>query len=766
MKTYAYGYPRLGQNREYKRLIEGFWKQEITELQLREGLDRLERERQRAYHASVDFYPVGEMTFYDAMLDHGIMFGLVPEAVTDGLRVGRSWDAPLHLAVYYRLARGSDAWEMTKWFNTNYHYLVPPIGDNTEFRLVWAKPLQSWQQYQNGVPYLVGPYTFLSLSKGYHADSWPKLWERLVSAYAELLTRCAQAGASYVHVDEPALAGDVPSQHWPLVQQGYAQLASRAPILLFTYYDTPADWQAFLQLPVRGFGVDLVHGSASVKGQGNASGELQAALQRQPLRQDQILILGVVDGRNVWKTDLRRTADLVQRLRQCTAAEVWISNAGPLSHLPVSLAPEDKMASPLRQRLAFANERLTELRLLRRLLLGSSHDVTEGDDESLLRNWNAYSSGNEDWRDESVRQRVASLRHEDFRRTAEYPERDALQRQRLKLPMFPTTTIGSFPQTEEVRRMRNAFKNGRISAEEYASFIREQIRHVVQVQEELGLDVLVHGEFERSDMVEFFAEKLHGIALTQHGWVLSYGTRVYRPPIIYGDVSRPAPMTVSEITFAQSLTKRPMKGMLTGPVTILAWSYVRQDIPMSEVAWQIALALQDEVRDLEAAGIGVIQIDEPAFREMAPLRRAHWPEYFDWAVKAFRLASRAQPQTQIHTHMCYSEFNEILPYIEQLDADVITIEATRSKGEVIEAFERHSYPRQIGPGVYDVHSPAIPSVESIVQILRRVIRVIPPERVWVNPDCGLKTRRWEEVLPALRNMVEAARQLRQQLSSR
>lgn len=766
MKTYAYGYPRLGKNREYKRLIEGFWKQEVSELQLREGLDRLERDRLRAYHQSVDLYPVAEMTFYDTMLDHGLMFGLVPEAVSDGLRIGRSWDAPLDLAAYYRLARGADAWEMTKWFNTNYHYLVPPVSDHTEFRLVWAKPLLAWQQYAMGVPYLIGPYTFLSLCKGYSPSAWPNLWPRLVPVYAELLARCRQAGVTFVHVDEPALAGDVPQDRWQMIREAYQHLAAQAPLLLFSYYDTPADWSALLQLPVRGFGVDLVHGSGPVSLDENTIADLVHALERTPLRQDQILVLGVVNGRNVWKTDLRKTADLVHHLRQKTAAEVWISNAGPLAHLPVSLAAEHKLEPPLRQRLAFADERLTELRLLRRLLTGASVGAGASEDDKLLSSWNAYSPVCVEWQQASVRQRLAGLREEDFRRAADYPQRDALQRQRLKLPMFPTTTIGSFPQTEEVRRMRNAFKNGRISADEYASFIREQIRHVVQVQEELGLDVLVHGEFERSDMVEFFAEKLQGIALTQQGWVLSYGTRVYRPPIIYGDVHRPAPMTIQEITFAQSLTRRPMKGMLTGPVTILAWSFVRQDIPLRDVAWQIALALQDEVRDLEAAGISVIQIDEPAFREMAPLRRARWPEYFDWAIKAFRLASRAQPQTQIHTHMCYSEFNEILPYIEQLDADVITIEATRSKGEVIEAFERHSYPRQIGPGVYDVHSPAIPSVESILQILRRVIRVIPPERVWVNPDCGLKTRRWEEVFPALGNMVQAAQLLRQQLSPR
>ncbi|MCS7167250.1 MAG: 5-methyltetrahydropteroyltriglutamate--homocysteine S-methyltransferase [Gemmatales bacterium] len=760
MKTYAYGYPRLGANREYKRLIEGYWQQEIPEVQLREGLDRLERERLRIYHASVDYYPVGEMTFYDPMLDHALMFGLIPEAIADGLRIGRSWDAPLDLAAYYRLARGAQAWEMTKWFNTNYHYLVPPVAEESDFRLVWAKPLLARAQYQMGVPYLIGPYTFLALSKGYPRAAWPKLWSKLTPVYSELLARCRQAGAEFVHLDEPALVSDVPPEHWPLIHQAYEQLAQQAPILLFTYYETPAPWDAFLQLPVRGFGIDLVHCRGATTLRESSVQELITALQRRPLHAQQILILGIVNGRNVWKTHLRSVAEWVKHIRAATQAEIWLSNAGPLAHLPVSVSVEQKLEPALRQRLAFANERLVELRLLRYLLDDAAPRSEE--DETALREWNNYSPAPDSWNISTIRQRIASLTDRDFIRDAPYDERDRLQRQRLRLPLFPTTTIGSFPQTEEVRRMRNAYKNGRISADQYDQFIRDQIRHVVQVQEQMGLDVLVHGEFERSDMVEFFAEKLMGIALTQQGWVLSYGTRVYRPPIIYGDIVRPQPMTLKEITFAQSLTQRPMKGMLTGPVTILAWSFVREDLPRHEVAWQLGLALQDEVRDLESAGIMVIQIDEPAFRELAPIQRAHWPEYFHWAVKAFRLASRAKPETQIHTHMCYSEFNEILPYIEQLDADVITIEATRSRGEVIEAFERYSYPRQIGPGVYDVHSPEVPTVESILAILRRVVRVIPPQRVWVNPDCGLKTRRWEEVIPALRNLVLAATHLRRE----
>jgi len=732
MQTYAYGFPRLGRRREYKTLIEGFWAGKVSEAALIAGLAALEAERLETYRRFVDRFPVGEMSHYDPMLDTALMLGLYPH---EG-----------GLAAYFALARGERALELTKWFNTNYHYLVPEIpwaeGTPPAFRLAWNKPLEAFRNAPDGIPYVIGPYTFLRLSKGYPPEAFGALLRALVPAYAALFRSLKAAGAPLVHVDEPAWVLDVPVEHVDLIREAYEALGREADLLVFTYYDSVDFLEALYDLPLRGLGLDLLHGA-----------ENREAIRRAGFPADKILIAGVVDGRNVWKTDLRRAAQEVEALRRWTEAEIWLSNAGPLYHLPVTVEGEAGLEPALRERIAFAVERLQELRLLKTLL-------TEGETEEVRR-WNTMDHPVDHWRRPEVQERVRRLGPGDFARDLPYAERSRRQRERLRLPLFPTTTIGSFPQTEDLRRARAAYRAGKLSEAEYEALIRERMDHVIRVQEELGLDVLVHGEFERSDMVEFFAERLEGFAITQHGWILSYGTRVYRPPILYGDVARPRPMTLKEITYAQSKTAKPVKGMLTGPVTMLAWSFIREDIPVHEVAFQIALAIQDEVRDLEAAGIRVIQIDEPAFRERAPLKRRRWAGYFEWAVKAFRLASRARPETQVHTHMCYSEFNEIIEYIDALDADVISIEATRSRGEVIEAFERHRYERQIGPGVYDVHSPAVPTPEAMEAIIERAIRVLPVENIWVNPDCGLKTRRWEEVIPSLRNMVLAARRLRE-----
>jgi len=732
MHTYAYGYPRLGRKREYKSLIEGFWAGKLQEAELVAGLEALEAERLETYRRFVDRFPVGELSLYDPMLDTALILGLYP----NGER----------LEDYFALARGEKALELTKWFNTNYHYLVPEIpfagGQPPAFRVAWNKPLEAFRKTPDGIPYVIGPYTFLRLSKGYPPEAFGALFRALIPAYAELFRSLKAAGAAMIHVDEPAWVTDVPPEHIALIREAYAALGREAELLVFTYYDSVDFLEQLYDMPLRGIGLDLIHGAENLD-----------TLRRAGFPSDKILIAGIVDGRNVWKTDLRKAARQIEALRRWTSAEIWISNAGPLYHLPVTVELESRLDPALQERIAFATERLKELHLLKTLM-------TEGETEAVRR-WNAPAHPTDHWYRPEVQERVRRLRPEDFSRDLPYAERSRRQRERLPLPLFPTTTIGSFPQTEDLRRARTAYRAGKLPEAEYEALIRERIRYVIQVQEELGLDVLVHGEFERSDMVEFFAERLEGFAITQHGWILSYGTRVYRPPILYGDVHRPRPMTLKEIAYAQSLTAKPVKGMLTGPVTMLAWSYIREDIPVQEVAFQLALAIQDEVRDLEAAGIRVIQIDEPAFRERAPLKRRRWPEYFDWAVKAFRLASRARPETQIHTHMCYSEFNEIIEYIDALDADVISIEATRSRGEVIHAFERHRYERQIGPGVYDVHSPAIPTPESMEAIIERAIRVIPPENIWVNPDCGLKTRRWEEVIPSLRHMVSAARRLRE-----
>jgi 5-methyltetrahydropteroyltriglutamate--homocysteine methyltransferase len=730
MQTYAYGYPRLGEGREFKRLIEGYWQGKVSESALRDGIAALERQRLATYAQFVDAFPVGEMTLYDAMLDTAIMLGVYPIDPND-------------LNAYFELARGENALPMTKWFNTNYHYLVPHLSRATAFRLHWNKPLQHVREWRatSGSPqiaHLMGPYTFVRLSRGYTPDELPYLLEAVAEPYGALLRELHQADVAYVQIDEPALVLDVPAEHFPALQRVYQSLGQEIPLLLMTYYDSVEVLPLLYELPLAGIGLDLVHGKRNWHHIG-----------RFGFPSDKILVAGIIDGRNVWRSDLSALRAQVENLQSRTGAILWLSNGSPLMHLPVSVSPEDKLDPALKARIAFAKERLQELQQLKRLLLGES-DLSDRSDLPPTDHW--YSA--------EVQQRVANLRPSDFEREMPYSERDPLQRARLNLPLFPTTTIGSFPQTPEVRQMRTAYRNGKITAAEYEAFIQNEIRRCIELQESLGLDVLVHGEFERTDMVEFFAEKMAGIAFTQQGWLLSYGTRVYRPPIIYGDVQRREPMTLKEITFAQSLTQKPVKGMLTGPVTIVAWSFVREDIPVEQVAFQIALALQDEVRDLEAAGIAIIQIDEPAYRERAPLKRADWEPYFRWAAQAFKLAARARPETQIHTHMCYSEFNEVLPFIDWMDADVITIEATRSKGEVISAFERYHYTRQIGPGVFDVHSPVVPRVEAIEAIIERAIRVIPRERFWINPDCGLKTRRWEEVIPALQHMVQAARNLR------
>ncbi|NPB06435.1 MAG: 5-methyltetrahydropteroyltriglutamate--homocysteine S-methyltransferase [Aquificae bacterium] len=755
MRVHAFGFPKLGEKREFKKLLEGYWRGSLTEEELLKGIDELKLKRAQLYAQYADFVPSNELSLYDFMLDMAVTLGAVPERFMpyEGLKT------------YFEMARGKGALELTKWFNTNYHYLVPEL-ETTAFKLLDNKPLKDYLFHREHgyetVPHLIGPYTFLRLSKApvrkeegglpvvyleklERTELLERFAEALLPAYRELLRSLKEAGVRRVHLEEPALVLDVPAGHWEVVRTLYEGLSEEGlELVLFTYYDAVDDYERFVELPVSGFHFDLVYGKESLKN-----------LKQKGFPKGKELVLGLVNGRQPWRANLKEKLKLLEELAPL-AERVTVSTATPLYHLPVTVEPESSLPEGLKERLAFAKEKLQELALLKRAFLGEEEALGKAAESERV--MTAVFA-----RNDAVRRRLASLKEEDFRRELPYEERDKLQRERLKLPLFPTTTIGSFPQTEDVRKMRVAYRKGKVSKEEYERFIREKIKYAIELQEEIGLDVLVHGEFERSDMVEFFAQKLEGIATTEHGWVLSYGSRVYRPPIIYGDVSRPGPMTLNEITYAQSLTDKPVKGMLTGPVTILNWSYYPEDRPKEEVAYQIALALQDEVRELEEAGIKVIQIDEPAFREGAPLKRKDWEEYFRWAVRAFRLASRAKPETQIHTHMCYSEFNEILNYIYEMDFDVISIEASRSKGEIIEAFERFGrWDRQIGIGVYDIHSPAVPSKEEMKAVVRRAMRVLPKELLWVNPDCGLKTRRWEEVIPALKNMVQAAKELREE----
>ncbi len=717
MKTYAYGFSRLGKNREFKRLVEGYWSGKLTEGELLKGIEELNKKREEAY-ARVGGHPSSEMTLYDHMVDQAVLFGLYrAESLPD----------------YFELCRGKNALQMKKWFNTNYHYLVPDFSGK-ELSLS-NLPYPKWKKGEENA-YLIGPFTFVKLSKEVKEEEFK---ERVLEVARLTVQFAKEMEFKSLHIDEPALALELSDKEWEVLKEVYRELSkAEIPINLFTYYAGVDRLSEVFELPVSGVGVDLIH---------DGGGNLK---QLKEIESDKTLFAGVVDGRNVWRNDLFKTARVLKELSG--RFKTVITNAAPLFHLPVSLSGAT-LPQELLKKVAFAQEKLEELSLLAELLQGK---------EERAKEWveGLESSFGEIKR---VRERVASLKEEDFVRRPAYPEREKIQKEVLNLPLFPTTTIGSFPQTEEVRRVRLFYKKGKLSQEDYETFIRGEIAKAIEIQEELGLDVLVHGEFERSDMVEFFAEKMKGIATTGNGWVISYGTRCYRPPIIYGDVERDGQMTVKEIAFAQSLTEKPVKGMLTGPTTIIAWSFVREDIPIREVAYQIALALKDEIADYEKEGIKIVQIDEPAIREKAPLKKREWDEYFDWAVKAFRLChSCVKPETQIHTHMCYSEFGEIMEYILQMDFDVISIEATRSKGDIIEAFEKVNFDRQIGLGVWDIHTPYVPSVEEMAEIVERALRVIPKEKFWVNPDCGLKTRRWEEVIPALRNLVRLARKLRKE----
>ena len=720
MKTYAYGFPKLGKQREFKRLIEGYWSQRVTEEELLTGIRELDKKREETYRKYVDAHPQGEMTLYDPMLDVALLFG-VYEAET--------------LEEYFNLCRGKNALEMTKWFNTNYHYLVPDFEEKKpEFKV--SKPV--WDRHEGATEnvHLIAPFTFLKLSKNLPEEFFGEALKELTEKFVQYIN---ERGFKSVHLEDPALVMELADEEWKLLEEAYKAFENaNAEINLFTYYDSVDNLQKLFDLPVSGVGVDLVH---------DRDENLAQLKEIDP--KGKRLFAGVVDGRNVWRNDLFKTAELIKELSE--KFDVVITNAAPLFHLPVSLAGAT-LPEELLKKVAFAEEKLKELQLISQTLSG---------DEEEARKW-VSGIGSSFGEIPSVRERIKNLREEDFIRKPEYKERIKKQQEVLNLPLFPTTTIGSFPQTEEVRRVRLLYRKGRLSEEDYKTFIRGEIAKAIQIQEDLDLDVFVHGEFERTDMVEFFAEKMKGIATTGNGWIISYGTRCYRPPIIYGDVERDGKMTIDEIAFAQSLTEKPVKGMLTGPVTIIAWSFVREDIPTSEVAYQIALALKDEIRDYEEAGIKIVQIDEPAIREKAPIKKRNWKEYFDWAIKSFRLChSSVKPETQIHTHMCYSEFGEIINYIMDMDFDVISIEASRSKGNIVEAFEKVDFDRQIGLGIWDIHSPYVPAPEEMMEIVERALKVIPKENFWINPDCGLKTRRWEEVIPALRNMLTVANRLRE-----
>lgn len=768
--THNLGYPRIGQRRELKKALEGYWHGKITRETLEATARQLRHanwEAQRA--AGIDLIPCNDFSFYDHILDFSCLIGNVPP------RFGWN-DGSLDLDTMFLMARGSRgknhdccapadgsadgafACEMTKWFDTNYHYIVPEFHADTAFHLVGDKVFREFEKAKalgyRAKPMLPGPVTYLALGKVQDAshpdfDRWTLL-DDLVNVYEQILQRLAVLGAEWVQIDEPILALDLTSQQQRAMVVAWERLGKAAPglkIIVATYFgEMRENLPLFFSLPAAVFHCDWVRGAS----------EAAAILDAVP--PGKILSVGIVEGRNIWRNDFSRSLCLLEQAQARLGADrVWVAPSCSLLHSPVTLASEPSLDPEIRNWLAFADEKLAEVVTLSQLLRGTAPaNVLDHNQAAIVSRTNSLRIHNP-----AIKARLQQITEGDARRKSPFIQRQRIQAGKLRLPEFPTTTIGSFPQTAEIRAIRARWKKGELTDAEYDKYLEKETRKCVAFQDDIGIDMPVHGEFERNDMVEYFGEQLDGFAFTANGWVQSYGSRCVKPPIIYGDVSRPAPMTVRWSKFAQSLTRRPMKGMLTGPVTILQWSFVRDDQPRAETTRQIALAIRDEVLDLEAAGIAAIQIDEPAIREGLPLRRADWAQYLAWAVNAFRLsASGVRDDTQIHTHMCYSEFNDIIAAIAEMDADVITIETSRSNMELLGAFVHFEYPNEIGPGVYDIHSPRVPTVAEMERLMRKAEAVIPRRNLWVNPDCGLKTRDWPEVKSALMHMVRAAKNLR------
>ena len=745
------GSPRIGPNRELKRAVERYWTGRTDRAELESVAAELRRRTWSALaEAGLDSIPVNTFSLYDHVLDTAVMLGALPPRVAA---------IPDELDRYFAAARGTDEvvpLEMTKWFDTNYHYIVPEIGPETSFRLHPDKVLAELDDARaQGIParpVLVGPITFLALSKAVDGGGAPLgRLDELLPLYRDLLGRLADAGAEWVQIDEPILVTDAVDDAAQLAERAYQFLGDshqRPAIFVATYFGAPnGALPALARTAVEAIGLDLVSGS-------------EQAVAAVPELADKLLVAGVVDGRNIWRADLEAALSKLAALLG-SAAAVAVATSCSTLHVPYSLAPETELDDALRSRLAFGAEKVTEVVTLARALRDGRDAVAEAIEASNA----ALATRRADPRLHvaAVRARLDSILAAGFGR-GPAAERRTSQDARLKLPVLPTTTIGSYPQTVEIRKARAALRSGAIDHAGYVEKMKAEVAEVIRLQEELGLDVLVHGEPERNDMVQYFAEQLDGFFATQNGWVQSYGSRCVRPPILFGDVVRQKPMTVEWITYAQSLTGKPVKGMLTGPVTILAWSFVRDDQPLADTANQVALAIRDETVDLQHAGIAIIQVDEPALRELLPLRRKDKDAYLNWAVGAFRLStSGVNDATQIHTHLCYSEFGEVIGAIADLDADVTSVEAARSHMEIVGDLNGAGFSNSIGPGVYDIHSPRVPGTAEIAAALRLALAAVGPERLWVNPDCGLKTRHQEEVVASLRNMVEAAKQVRAEL---
>lgn len=745
------GYPRIGADREWKKALEAFWAGKIEESEFQTKLQEIRLNHLRTQkEKGIDLIAVNDFSYYDHVLDTATMFGIIPKRFSyDG--------GVVPLSLYYGIARGTKeatASEMTKWFNTNYHYIVPELDGATPV-VTENKPLLAYREAKetlgiNGKPVIVGPLTFLKLSKGYTASEFDAWLTRLLPLYVQILQELQSEGVEWVQIDEPILVTKLNSQDLERLKTIYETFATAAPklnILLQTYFESVENYNEIVQLPVAGVGLDFVHG---------LSGNL-ASLKQYGFPAGKVLGAGIIDGRGIWKASISEKFTLLEQLlEQVSDEQLFIQSSCSLLHVPVTVRNERKLLPELKGALAFAEEKLDEIVLLTKgLLLGGP--AISAESAAIEKDLLALKQSDERNRNE-VLAAVAAISAKQPLRNLPFAERNVVQQNKYQLPIFPTTTIGSFPQSAEVRKARQLWRKGEWDNEQYATFIREQIDIWIKLQEEIGIDVLVHGEFERTDMVEFFGEKLAGFAFTQFGWVQSYGSRCVKPPIIFGDVAFEEDMTVEETKYAQSKTKHPVKGMLTGPITIMNWSFVREDISREQIAYQLAYALRQEVEALEQAGIGMIQVDEPAVREGLPLKEEDQANYLAWAVKAFRLTTcTVQDTTQIHTHMCYCEFHDMIGSIEDMDADVISIETSRSHGELIHSFELNTYKLGIGLGVYDIHSPRVPRVEEMTNMIDRALRVLDPKLFWINPDCGLKTRGQEETIDSLRNMVEATK---------
>ena len=754
IKSSNLGYPRIGEKREWKRALESFWAGNITETELLKEttnirLNNLAKQKE----LGIDLIPVGESSLYDHILDTSASFGIIPKRYNYN-------GGEVDLNTYFEVARGSDdaiASEMTKWFNTNYHYIVPELNERKP-TLKTNRALTYYNEAKeklgiNGKPVLVGPVTYVSLAKGYEQSEFEQIIDEFTPLYVQILQELAEAGAEWVQIGEPIFSTDVSEAVLEITEKVYQTIAKEVPgikVIFQTYFEKLFHYERITHLPVAALGIDFVHGDSL------------SLLQEFGFPADKYLAAGIIDGRNVWRADLKETEAKIDVLRNLVSDDkLIIQPSSSLLHVPVTKTLETKIDPVILEGLSFADEKLQEISLLTNLAKEpNSEKVAVKEATQALENLKQKYRSNK-----SVATEISKLTDKDATRDTHFKERLKRQKESLRLPVLPTTTIGSLPQTKEVQQTRSKWRRGDITNDTYETFVNNQISKWIDIQEDLDIDVLVHGEFERNDMVEYFGEKFSGFLVTEFGWVQSYGSRCVKPPLIFGDVDWTEPITVKESVYAQSLTDRHVKGMLTGPVTILNWSFAHDATPRSEIMKQIALALRKEIAALESSGIQIIQVDEPALREGLPLDTAKWETYLNNAAYAFRLATASvQPETQIHTHMCYSNFEDIFPAIDALDADVISIETSRSHGELVSTFEVNTYEKEIGLGVYDIHSPRVPAVEEIAENIDRALQTISPEQFWVNPDCGLKTRNEQETIDALKVMIEAAKSARAKIS--